>query len=86
MYKNTSYPGYSSAINSLHHHLLLGTGQIEKEEIRAVVQLVELPEPVTVYEAKFIKDGREYEIEIAADGEVLGIEAEDDEGEDDDDE
>ena len=58
--------------------------KIEKEEIRAVVQLIELPEPVTVYEAKFIKDGKEYEIEIAADGEVLSVEAEDDDDDDDD--
>ena len=60
--------------------------KIEQETIHTVVQLVELPEPVTVYEAKFIKDGKEYEIEIAADGKVLAVEAEDDEGDDDDDE
>ena len=55
--------------------------KIEQESIHAVVQLVELPEPVTVYEAKFIKDGKEYEIEIAADGKVLAVEAEDEDDE-----
>jgi len=38
----------------------------------------------TVYEADVIIDGREIEIEVAADGTLLGKETEDDEGDDDD--
>jgi hypothetical protein len=49
---------------------------IEKEEIRAVVKVVKLPKPVTGYEAKFIKDGKLYEVKVASSGKVLSVEAE----------
>jgi uncharacterized membrane protein YkoI len=58
--------------------------EIEREETRAVVRdgkVVKLDEPRITYEAEFRKDGRETEVEIAADGSVLKTEAEDD-GED----
>jgi uncharacterized membrane protein YkoI len=42
---------------------------------------VKLDEPRITYEAEFRKDGRETEVEIAADGTVLKTETEDD-GED----
>ena len=45
--------------------------KVEKEVIYAVVKLVKLDAPKTVYEAKFIKDGKKCEIEVAADGTVL---------------
>ncbi len=50
--------------------------KLEKEEIRAVPKLVPLDEPRVIYEAKFVKDGKTYEIEIAADGTVIEIEEE----------
>lgn len=45
--------------------------KVEKEVIYAVVKLVKLDTPKTVYEAKLIKDGKKHEIEVAADGKVL---------------
>lgn len=59
--------------------------EIEKEEIHAVVKLVKLRKPKTVYEAEFVKDGKEIEVKIAADGTLLSEEIEE-EGDDDDDE
>ena len=46
---------------------------IEREEIRAVVKLVVLEKPETVYETKFVKDGKEYELKVAASGAVLAM-------------
>ena len=45
--------------------------KVEKEVIYAVVKLVKLDTPKTVYEAKLIKGGKKGEIEVAADGTVL---------------
>lgn len=45
--------------------------EVEKEVIYAVVKLVKLDTPKTVYEAKIIKNGKKCEIEVAADGTVL---------------
>ena len=61
--------------------------EIEREETRAVVRdgkLVKLDQPKITYEAEFLKDGKEVEVEVAADGTILSTETED-EGEDDDD-
>lgn len=55
-------------------------GKVEKEEIRAVVKLVKLPKPVTVYETTFIKDGKEYEIKVASCGKVLAVKGKDKKG------
>ena len=70
--------------------------QIEKEEIHAVVKVVKLKKPKVVYEAEFVKDGKEIEVKITVDGKLLGTKAEktakherhdkdDDDDEDDDD-
>lgn len=60
--------------------------EVSKEVTYAVVTLVKLKEPQTSYEAELVKDGKEVEIEVAADGTVLAMEAEDeDEDRDDDD-
>lgn len=56
--------------------------EIEKKVTYAEVQIVELETPVTTYEAEFVKDGREIEVELSADGKVLSLE---EEGDDDDD-
>lgn len=45
---------------------------------------VEVENGQTVYEAEVIIEGREVEIEVAADGALLGKEADDEEGDDDD--
>lgn len=45
--------------------------EVEKEVIHAVVKLVKLDAPKTVYEAELIKNGKKCEIEVAADGTVL---------------
>ena len=59
--------------------------EIEREETRAVVRagkLVKLAEPRVTYEAEFRKDGREVEIEVAADGTILKSEGEEDNDDD----
>ena len=40
--------------------------KVEKEEVRAVVQVVTLKKPVVVYEAEFVKGGKTYEIVITS--------------------
>lgn len=46
---------------------------IEKEEIRAEVKVVVLKKPKTVYETKFVKDGKEFELQVAASGAILAF-------------
>lgn len=58
--------------------------EIEKEEIHAVVKLVRLKKPQVVYEAEFVRNGKEVEVRIAPDGRLLGKEVEDEEDDDDD--
>jgi hypothetical protein len=48
--------------------------KIEKEEIRAVIKVVTLPEPQTVYEASYVKNGKVYEVKVASSGKVLSVE------------
>jgi hypothetical protein len=57
---------------------------IQREEIRAVVKLVVLEKPETVYETQFVKDGKEYELKVAASGAVLAMKLAKDEEEDED--
>jgi uncharacterized membrane protein YkoI len=57
---------------------------VEREEIRAVVKLVVLEKPETVYETKFVKDGEEYELKVAASGAVLAMKLANDEEEEED--
>ena len=60
--------------------------EIEKEEERAEVKngkVVELKTPKVVYEAEIKQNGKEIEIEVDADGKVLGKEVEDDDDDDD---
>ena len=62
--------------------------EIVREETRAVVRdgkVVKLDEPKITYESELRKDGRETEIEFAADGTVLETDDEDDDGDDDED-
>lgn len=56
--------------------------KIEKEEVRAVVKLVELKTPRVIYEAELAKDGKKMELEISADGTILSKEADDDDDDD----
>ena len=53
--------------------------EIEKAEIRAALQFVALETPQVVYEVEFLRDGREVELKIDADGKILGKEVEDEE-------
>ena len=57
--------------------------EYEKEEVRAVPKLTALDEPEVIYEAKFVKDGKQYEVEVAADGTVIEVEEEEEDDEDD---
>ncbi|MGA2916664.1 MAG: hypothetical protein ABSE89_11625 [Sedimentisphaerales bacterium] len=50
--------------------------KVEKEVEYAQLKVVKLDTPVTSYEAEIIKDGKEIEIEIAADGTILKQEVE----------
>jgi uncharacterized membrane protein YkoI len=50
----------------------------EREEVRAVPRLVPLDRPRVLYEAEFHKDGRRYEVTVAADGTVVSVEEDDD--------
>lgn len=59
--------------------------EIEKEEIHAVVKLVKLDKPRVVYEAEFVRNGKEVEVRIAPDGKLLGTEVDDDDDDDGDD-
>jgi hypothetical protein len=43
----------------------------EKEVIQAKPQLVKLDSPETVYEIEFVKDGKEIELNVSADGKIL---------------
>ncbi len=45
--------------------------EAEKEVTYAVVTLVKLDDPTTSYEVELIKNGKECEIEVAADGTIL---------------
>ncbi|MCK4752209.1 MAG: PepSY-like domain-containing protein [Planctomycetes bacterium] len=58
--------------------------EISQETIYAVVKLIPLDVPKTIYEATLIKDGMKTEIEISADGTVLKQEIEEDNDDDDD--
>jgi hypothetical protein len=49
--------------------------KVEKEVKHAEFKLVKLDTPVTAYEAKITKDGKEMELKIAADGKILKQEA-----------
>jgi hypothetical protein len=49
--------------------------KVEKEVKKAELKLVKLDNPVTTYEAKISKDGKESEILISADGKILKQEA-----------
>ena len=63
--------------------------EVEKEVIYAVIKLVKLETPKTIYEAKMNKDGQEVKIKVSSDGTLLSREVEDDdddEGDDDEDE
>jgi hypothetical protein len=51
--------------------------KVEKEVKKAELKLVKLDNPVTTYEAKISKDGKETEIVISADGKILKQEAAD---------
>ena len=53
--------------------------EIEKEEIRAVLQFVDLDTPQVVYEVEFLHEGREAELKIDGDGNILSKEVEDEE-------
>ena len=63
-----------------------------KEVTYWIVKLVKLPEPRVSYDVELVKDGKEYEIEVAADGTILEEleckkqDDDDDDDEDDDDE
>ena len=57
--------------------------EIEKEEIHAVVKLVKLRKPLVVYEAEFVRNGKEVEVKIAEDGRLVGKEVEDEKDDDD---
>ncbi len=50
--------------------------EVEKEVEYAVLKVVKLDIPKTTYEVKIIKDGEEIELDIAADGTILGQETE----------
>ena len=50
--------------------------KVEKKVKHAELKLVRLAAPVTTYEAKVAKDGKEMEIVVAADGKILKQEAE----------
>jgi uncharacterized membrane protein YkoI len=58
--------------------------EISKEVTYWVITLKRLDAPETTYEAELIKDGKEIEIEVAADGTILEQEVKDDDGDDDD--
>ncbi len=56
--------------------------EVEREETRTDAKLAKLQKPRVIYEVEFVKDGKKREVEIAADGAVIG---EEEENEDDDD-
>jgi hypothetical protein len=58
--------------------------KVEKEVQYAELKLVKLDVPMTTYEAKISKDGKEMEIKIAADGKILKQEVEKKDKDDDD--
>lgn len=60
--------------------------EVKEEVTYWVVTLRKLEIPETTYEAELIKDGKEIEIELAADGTILELEVKDDDDEEDDDE
>ena len=57
--------------------------KLEKEEIRAVVKVIKLEKPQTVYTAEFAREGRVFEIKVAASGKVLAVVGEGEEDGDD---
>ena len=57
--------------------------EIEREETRAVLKLVKLKKPLVVYEAEFVRNGKEIEVRIAPDGTLLAREIEEDDDDDD---
>jgi hypothetical protein len=59
--------------------------KIEKIVEQAQLKLVKLDTPITAYEAKITKDGKEIEIKVAADGTILKQEAKKKDKDDDDD-
>jgi hypothetical protein len=56
--------------------------KVEKEVKKAELKLVKLDTPVTTYEAKINKDGKETEIQIRPDGKILAQKAADKDEED----
>ena len=60
--------------------------ELEKEKIHAVVKLVKLDKPQTVYEAKVMQNGKLVEVKIAEDGKLLGKKVEHEHEKEDDDE
>lgn len=59
--------------------------EIEREEIHAVIKFVKLKKPLVVYEAEFVRNGKEIEVRIAPDGTLLAREVEDDDDDGNDD-
>jgi len=59
--------------------------EIERVEVHAVLKLVKLAKVKVVYEAEFVRDGKEVEVRIGADGKLLATVIDDDEDDDDDD-
>ncbi len=57
--------------------------KIEKEKTLAVIKVVVLKKPQVVYEAEFVKDGKEVEVKIAEDGKLVGKEVADHDDDDD---
>jgi len=59
--------------------------EAEKKEKYAVVKLVKLPETQILYETKVVKDGKEYEILVDGNGNLVNIKADEAKGYDEDD-
>ena len=57
--------------------------EIEREKIYAVVKMVKLAKPQVVYEAEFVRNGKEIEVKIAEDGKFLGEKVKDEEDDED---
>ena len=56
--------------------------KVERAKILAVITVVALEKPQIVYEAEFMKDGKEVEVKIGEDGKLLGKEVDDEDEED----
>jgi len=58
--------------------------EVERMEIRGVLQPVRLAKPRVVYQVEFVRNGREVEVALDAQGKVVRREIEDDDDRDDD--